>query len=301
MVVARCMLIPAILLVACARGGEAPGAAESLTVANVGFRTPESVLHDPHADVYLVANINGSPLATDDNGFISRLRPDGTVEALRWIDGRSPEVTLNAPKGMVIIGDTLFVADIDAVRLFTRETGAPLGARPVPGATFLNDLAAAPGGTLYVTDSGLRAGEGGGFAPSGTDAVYRFESDGTAVPLVRGDALGRPNGIVVDGHRIMLVTFGTGRVMLVVAESGQVSGLPAPPAGQLDGVVKIGDGIYLISSWEGRAVYRLGPGGQYTVAVSDVEAPADIGYDARRHRVLIPLFTTDRVEIRTVR
>lgn len=295
------LLVGALVAGGCGRGGgDAPGAAApSLTVADVGFQTPESVLHDPRADVYLVSNINGSPLERDDNGFISRLWPDGTIDPLTWIDGASPDVTLHAPKGMAIVGDTLYVADIDHVRRFHRESGAPFEPWRVPGATFLNDVAAAPDGSLYVTDSGLRAGPDG-FAPSGTDAVYRFAPDGTRVTLVSGDALGRPNGIVVDGHRIMLVTFGTGRVMLVVAESGQVSGLPAPPHGQLDGVVKIADGVFLISSWEGRAVYRLGAGGQYDVAAADVEAPADIGWDAGRRRVLIPLFLANRVEIRTI-
>lgn len=298
--IARRILVLVALLSACARGAETRGGEQDMSIAEVGFQTPESVLHDPVADVYLVSNINGNPLVKDDNGFISRLRPDGSVEALKWIDGASPDVTLHAPKGMAIIGDTLFVADIDVVRLFRRHDGSPLGAWMVEGATFLNDLAASPDGTLYVTDSGFQAGDGG-FAPSGTDAVYRFESGGRPLPLVRGAALGGPNGIAVDGHRIMIVTFGSGQVRLVVAESGQISGLPAPPAGQLDGVVKIADGVFLISSWQGKAVYRLGAGGQYTVAVADVEAPADIGIDAKRRRVLIPLFTTNRVEIRSVR
>lgn len=295
----RSVLPAALLLAACARGDEATAGAQAISIADVGFRTPESVLHDPVSDVYLVSNINGGPLTKDDNGFISRLRPDGTLESLTWIDGASPDVTLHAPKGMALIDDTLFVADIDAVRMFHRVTGASIGARPVAGATFLNDVAATPSGTLYVTDSGLRMGEEG-LAPSGTDAVYRFDAAGTPVALVAGEALGRPNGIVIDGRRIVLVTFGTGQVMLVVEASGQVSGLPAPPAGQLDGVVRIGEGLFLISSWEGQAVYRLGAGGQYTVAVDSVDAPADIGFDATRGRVLIPLFTRNRVEIRPV-
>ena len=53
--------------------------AGSTVVADVGFATPESVLHDEAADVYLVSNINGEPLEEDGNGFISRLSPDGDV------------------------------------------------------------------------------------------------------------------------------------------------------------------------------------------------------------------------------
>src|SRR5690349_877932 len=52
-----------------------------------GFSTPESVFHDTEADIYYVTNINGGPGDKDDNGFISKLSPDGTIAELKWIDG----------------------------------------------------------------------------------------------------------------------------------------------------------------------------------------------------------------------
>jgi hypothetical protein len=270
---------------------------EPISVADVGLQTPESALHDTKADVYLVSNINGSPLAKDGNGFVARVAPDGVVGDLKWIDGESEDVTLHAPKGMALRGDTLFIADIDAVRLFHRVTGEPIDSWSVPGATFLNDIAVDRTGLIYVTDSGLRAG----LEPSGTDAVHRFDITGTRVRLVAGEALGRPNGITVDDDgRILVVAFGSGRVIVVDAESGQISGLPAPDRGTLDGIVIAPDGSYLISSWDGSAVYRMGPGGQYTVEVSDVDQPADIGFDRMRRRLLIPLFRANRLEIRRV-
>src|SRR6185503_17852593 len=102
----------------------APGATKTLTIA--GFSTPESVLHDSVQDIYLVSNINGSPTAKDNNGFISRVRPDGAIENLNFIEGGRAGVTLNAPKGLAVTGDTLWVADIDVVRAFNARTGAPI-------------------------------------------------------------------------------------------------------------------------------------------------------------------------------
>ncbi|NIP81802.1 MAG: hypothetical protein GWM90_22320, partial [Gemmatimonadetes bacterium] len=61
----------------------------AIRVEDAGLQTPESVLHDDRADVYLVSNINGAPTERDDNGFISRVGPDGTVLELRWIDGEA--------------------------------------------------------------------------------------------------------------------------------------------------------------------------------------------------------------------
>jgi sugar lactone lactonase YvrE len=273
--------------------------AAAVSVADVGLRAPESVVHDAVADVYLVANINGAPLAKDGNGFISRLSPDGTVLALKWIDGAADGVTLHAPKGMAIRRDSLFVADIDALRIFDRLSGAPVGTWQVEGATFLNDVTVAADGTVYATDSGFRTGAGG-IEPSGTDAVIRFESDGTPVQLVSGAGLGGPNGIVAHEGRIIVVTTRSGRLLLVEDESGTISGLPAPPAGSLDGIVVTRDGDYLVSSWEGQAVYHSANGVTYDLVVDSVPTPAAIGYDATRHRVMIPLLNADRVEIRAL-
>ena len=165
------------LLSACG-GGEggdaAPTAEEGIVVEEVGFQTPESVLHDTAQDLYLVTNINGEPLAKDDNGFISRLTPDGTVQELRWIDGSDEDVTLHAPKGMAVIGDTLFVADIDCVRLYELELGEELGEMCRETAVFLNDIAVGPNRELFVTDTGSGEDDAMGDAAG---AVYRFDPE----------------------------------------------------------------------------------------------------------------------------
>ena len=45
-----------------------------------GFSGPESVRFDPHQGVWFVGNWNGPANATDNNGMISRVRADGTLE-----------------------------------------------------------------------------------------------------------------------------------------------------------------------------------------------------------------------------
>ena len=288
----------AVGLASCERPPAPPD--RPLTVAGIGLRSPESVLHDRVSDTYLVSNCNGDPFAKDGNGFISRLEPDGTLRELKWIDGADGSTTLHAPKGLALRGDTLFVADIDAVRLFSRLDGSGIDVWDVPEASYLHDVTVDAAGTLYATDSGVRAGPDGPI-PSGSDAVYRFETDGAHVALVRGAALGRPYGIVTHEGRLFIVTHGTGRVIYVDPESGQISGFPAPPAGRLDGIVVTREGRYLISSWQARAVFGLSGGVRYDTVVADVDTPADIGYDATRDRLLIPLLGSDRVDIRPLR
>jgi sugar lactone lactonase YvrE len=267
---------------------------DSLSVA--GFQTPESVLHDEAADVYLVSNINGQPLDKDDNGFISQVGPDGSVTQLKWIDGASANVTLHAPKGLAIIADTLFVSDIDSVRAFSRTTGAPLGARGVRGSTFLNDLAAG-NGVLYVSDSGLKPD----FSSSGTDAVYRFDGN-RAVPVARGTTLSGPNGLAVGPDGVIIVPFGGKTVKRAPATGGAApTQVVEMPVGRLDGVVRLADGSLLVSSWETNTVYHVDPQNQVHAILPNMQSPADIGYDAKRSRVLIPLFQANRLEIRPVR
>jgi sugar lactone lactonase YvrE len=267
------------------------GVNQPIVLRNQGFATPESVLHDPLTDIIYVSNINGAPLDADDNGFISALTPDGRILALKLIDGAAAGVTLNAPKGMAVAGPFLYVADINVLRRFDRRGGAPQGEITIPGATFLNDVAAGEDGSIYVTDSGLQAGPGG-LVPSGTDAVYRLTPDGTLDTLARGEELGRPNGIAVSGDSVWVVGYGSGELYRLVA--GRKVDVVKLPKGSLDGLVLL-NGDAIISSWEGQALFRGHLGGGFEAILSQVPGPADIGFDAWRFRLLIPLLEKNEV------
>src|SRR6185295_13125467 len=211
-----------------------------ITVADSTVKTPESVLYDPLTDIYLVSNINGDALAKDNNGYISRVSPDGKVLTAKWIAGGQNGVKLDAPKGTTFRGDTLFVADITTVRLFNRNTGAPVGEWPVPGATFLNDMGTGPDGTIYFTDSGLKSDGKGGFAPTGTDAVYTFDAKGKPVALAKGKELSAPNGVLPDTGGVTVVTFG-GPFVYHLDRKGVRHNAVNTPKGGLDGIVRLAD------------------------------------------------------------
>ena len=257
-----------------------------------GFATPESVLHDEARDRYLVTNINGKPVDADNNGFISELSPEGKVTTLKWIEAGKNKVTLNAPKGMAIVKDVLYVADLDTVRMFDAKSGAPKGEVKIAGATFLNDVAAADDGRIFVSDSGIKM-EGSEFVGTGTDAVWIIEK-GKAKVLAKAAELSRPNGLLVDGKTVIVVPFGSNEIYRL-DEKGKKADMTKLPKGGFDGVVKLGDAL-LVSSWEGSAVYRGKLGGTFEVALPGLKAPADFGYDKKRGRVLVPRFMEDAVE-----
>jgi hypothetical protein len=123
------------------------------------LRTPESVLHDPKQDVYFITNVNGALLTADNNGFISRVDAKTMQVNLKWIDAGKNGIHLDAPKGMAIVGDTLYVSDIAGVRKFDRRTGAPTGLIALTGATLINDLTT-DGTSVYASDTAVIPGPG---------------------------------------------------------------------------------------------------------------------------------------------
>jgi hypothetical protein len=268
----------------------------ALVIKDAGFSTPESVFHDTTDDVYLVSNINGNPGDKDNNGFISKVSPDGKVLELKWIEGGKKGVKLDAPKGMSISGDTLYVADISVVRAFDRKTGKPKADVKLDGATFVNDIST-DGAKTYVSDTGIKFTDKG---PESTKsaAVWVIEK-GKAKSLAKGDELGGPNGVVAGKDGVWVVTFQSGELYRI-DEKGQRQQVQKLPKGMLDGITVVGDTV-LVSSWEAGTIYRGKPGGTFEPAVTGMKAPADIGYDAKRSRVLVPLFKDNAIEVYDVK
>jgi hypothetical protein len=289
------------ILAACG-GGENPPARDNTPatpaaperVATVeGFSTPESALYDSDQRVWFVSNINGSPSAKDGNGFISRLTSEGVIDSLHFVQGGRGGARLNGPKGLALVGDTLWVADIDAVRGFDRHTGAPVatiefGRR----ARFLNDIAVAGDSGLFITDTGIIIADS--MTHPGPDRIFKVMGR-TITVVAEGPQLLGPNGIVWDsaGRRLIMVPFG-GTTIFVGKPGGGAIPLGVGP-GQQDGVVIL-DGRLLVSSWADSSVTEVSATGFHKV-ISGVPSPADIGLDVAGRRLAVPIFTGNRVEI----
>ena len=274
----------------------AGGAARRVAMVE-GFKTPESVRFDSAQNVWFVSNVNGNPSVKDNNGFISRVRGDGSaVDSLMFIAGGRNGVTLNAPKGSVLVGDTLVVLDIDAVRMFNARTGAPVGSVNLAplGATFLNDIARGPDGALYITDTGIRFGANGQVTHPGRDRIFKIAGRTPSVAIA-DTALAGPNGIAWDAanNRFVVVPFNSKSLM-----TWAPGGKPAPLAqgvGQFDGVAVLSDGRVLASTWADSSIY-VASNGTLTKLASGLPGPADFGVNASGDVLAVPLFTENRVE-----
>lgn len=290
------------------------GAAKALpqgTVARAGFTRvtaveglsgPESVRYDPVQDLYFVSNFNGVLTAKDDNGFISRVRPDGTIDSLKFIAAGRDGVTLHAPTGMALSGDTLWVADVQVARAFDRHTGAPLANVSFAslGARLLNDVALGPDGTVYITDTGLTIGANGTILHPGPDRIYRIGPGHRPEVAFEGDTLAGPNGITWDsaGRRFLLLSF-TGRHIFAWQPGRGAPSVVATGPGRCDGIEPLGAGRALVSCWADSSLDLL-DGNRLTRVLGNLPQPADIGIDTRRHRVAIPVSGNNSVEIWTI-
>ena len=264
-----------------------------IVVANAGFMTPESIEYYAAEDVYLVSNLNGDGLTADGNGFISKIKPDGSIIKLKWLDGTVKGVSLNSPKGLAIQGNKLYVADINQVHIFELPSGKQKISINISNSTFLNGITPGDGAFVYVTDSGLKAGKDS-LAASGTDAIYKVWANGKYELVYKDKNMGHPNGIIAHGKQLTVVTFGSGEVFRIDAR-GKRHNLAKPPKGDLDGLLKLADGRLVMSSWVASALYVLNKDNSYSILADDLDAPADLGFDSKRQRVLIPLFKQDKL------
>jgi sugar lactone lactonase YvrE len=263
-----------------AAGGTALSAAVALSVD--GLDQPEAARYDPELAVYFIANINGDPLGKDGNGYISRVTRDGKVDSLKFIAGGRGGVKLDAPKGMVIVGETLWVADIDAVRAFNKRTGKAITSVSLSGAKFLNDAAVGPDGAIYLTDTG-------------TNRVYRVDrGKGTVALEFKG--LGGPNGITWDSTaaKFVIVPF-EGTSIYLWAPGDSVPTVAVDGPGKMDGIESLGDGRFLVTTWTDSSLYVL-QDDKLTKLVGGLPGAADIGFDRERGRIAVPLLTEDRLE-----
>lgn len=244
-----------------------------------GLANPESVLPSGDAGILYVSNVNGNPDEKNGKGFISKLSDDGKVIKLKWSTG------FNGPKGLALANGKLYVADIDELVEVNVGDGKIFKRYPAEGAKFLNDAAVDKNGNVYVSDTM-------------TDTIWRL-SNGKFEAWLKDPKLENPNGLLVEGNQLRVAAWGVmtdgfatkipGHLMTVNLESKVISGMAdSKPFGNLDGLVPLGDGTYVISDWMAGKVMKYGPEGKAETLLELGQGAADIGYSASSKTLYVP-------------
>jgi hypothetical protein len=241
------------------------------------LRTPESVLIDRERNILYVSNVNLNPWEKDDNGFISKMDMQGNITELKWIEG------LHGPKGMGILGNSLFIADIDVLVEANIETGEIMNKLEFEGEPQLNDITVGEDGMLYVSGSN-------------SQKIYAVKNGDVDVYL-QGEEGERFNGLYWEKDRMLLITSASSQFKEINHNTKEVKVI-AGNMGHGDAIAPVGDGGYLCTSWAGKIFY-VSAGGE-TTTLLDTEAleenAADLDYSIENKTLYVPTFFKNQVK-----
>ncbi|MFH0944811.1 MAG: sulfatase-like hydrolase/transferase [Planctomycetota bacterium] len=186
------------------------------------------------------------------------------------------------PAGEVLIGNTLFVLERNALVEIDVDEAEVAYRYQVPGALFPNDIAADASGNLYISESNR-------------NVLYRFADDECQVWL-SGEEVSAPNGMLFDGQQLVFGNNGDNSLKRVDLETGEVETIVRLGPGIIDGIELDGRGNYLVSHFGGR-LYCVTPAGEPTTLL-DTRARgvtlASFGYVPELGLLVIPTLQSNR-------
>lgn len=250
------------------------------------LKGPESVIYHPGSDSLYVSNVNGNPTDADGNGFISKLSDEGEIKKLNWVDG------LDAPKGLALRHDMLFVADIDELIVIDINSQSIVERYPAEGAQFLNDVAIDQQGRVYVSDMM-------------TNRIYRL-ADNEFKLWMDDPMLEAPNGLLVENDKLIIGSWGNmvdgfatevpGHLKILDLETRDIQSLgDGSPVGNLDGVEADGHGNYLVTDWMNGRLMLISPDGRSEILLEFEQGSADHTVMPEKHLVIVPMMLQNQV------
>lgn len=263
-----------------------------------GFSHPESITADSTGRIF-VSNIGEKmePTAKDGDGFITELSVDGTVKHKFF----NPKGTLNAPKGLAVVNNVLYVADIDRIVGFNLQNSKQVFSLDLSAKTsFLNDLATIDENTLLAS-------------ASDTGTVYQISIPNKQFVALSGQIPGA-NGISYDSQTKSIYVVGLGEnfngkggiykltMAKPTAQFEQISVLP----GFFDGIALLNDNRLIYSDWVG--IQKPTPGAIYIYNANtkkadllklaiEINGPADFYYQPKAGLLWLPLTLNNKVAI----
>lgn len=232
---------------------------------------PESVLPDAGKNILYVSLIDGGGWDADGKGGVGTLSPGGKDYNSSWITG------LNAPKGMGISGNRLYVADINSVVVVDIKKGAIEKTMSIEGASGLNDITVSDKGIVYVSDSK-------------TAKIWKIEND---MPELYLSDVNGVNGLKCIKDDLYI---GSGKSFVKANAQKQLTTIAQVPEG-IDGIEPVGNGDFILTAWVGYIFYVTANGETETLLDTHLQKKntADIGYDPAKRIIYVPTFNAKTV------
>jgi len=233
---------------------------------------PESVLFDTSSKSLFVSLIDGDGNAKDGVGGVAKLNLDGSVNNLNWITG------LNAPKGLGIYKNKMYVADLTEVVVIDIKKGEVIKKIEVPETVFLNDITVDDKGVVYVSDTRK-------------NKVFRIVNDKPELFL---DNATSANGLKAIGKDLYVLA---GPELWKVDPSKKITKVAVGFEKGGDGLEPVGNGDFIVSCWAGLIYYVYADGKFDKMLDTQLEKinTADIGYDTKNKIIYVPTFLKNSV------
>ncbi|NQZ91047.1 MAG: ATP/GTP-binding protein [Moritella sp.] len=245
---------------------------------------PESVVTSVDGQFIYISNINGQPMELNGQGYISIANIDGKMVDQHWLKG------LDAPKGLAVFGQYLYVADMQNLVEINTTTGKVENTYKAPKAKMLNDVTASTDGSIYVSD--LLEG-----------TIYRLQN-GQFEPWFKSTALPHPNGLYAQQGELLVGSWGKGMnsdfstaelgsLLRLNIDEQQLSTVPTGyKLGNLDGVIVTADKSIYVSDWLSGELFKL-QGKERKLVLSLKPGLADIG--ANKQYLFTPMMMDNEV------
>ena len=253
-----------------------------------GFSMPESITSDGKR--FFVSNQGQDVFSKDGDGFISEISEDGKLISLKLLPVNG---ALDAPKGMTVANNILFVADLDRIVGFDLSSKKTVFELTIPEAKVLNDICRLKSGFIAVTETVS------GNVYKVNTKTKSFETIGN-IPTANGIAYNEKTDLLVvctNGKN-----YGDGNIY-IKSGNEHFKELPNIANGFFDGIEFTDDNRLLISDWVTFPVKGFGKIWKYDLENQQAEfqfieeSAADIYFDRTTDKIWIPQMFQNKVII----